>query len=111
MRRINDPIMDLMVEETDAAPLESAADKPQVLDADLGREGVIGRQQVAEAMGILQKYKSAKANLDNRVKANEEWFRLRHWDIQDKSKTPLKPATSAWLFNSIANKHADAMDN
>lgn len=111
MRRINDPIMDLMVEETDAAPLESAADKPQVLDADLGREGIIGRQQIAEAMGILQKYKSAKANLDNRVKANEEWFRLRHWDIQDKSKTPLKPATSAWLFNSIANKHADAMDN
>ncbi len=79
----------------------------------LTREGlVIGRAQVAEATAILQKYKSGKSALEDRIKENEEWWRLRNWEHigAKQSPTDLKPS-SAWLFNSVANKHADMMDN
>ena len=71
---------------------------------------VIGREQIAEANQILQNYKKGKTNLETRITENEQWYKLRHWEcMRDKSKG-IQP-TSGWLFNSIANKHADAMDN
>ena len=72
---------------------------------------VIGREQVQAAQQILNKYKEGKANLERRIVENEQWFKLRHWECMRKSETnPVEPS-SGWLFNSIANKHADAMDN
>ena len=72
---------------------------------------VIGKEQVHEASLILSEYKSGKANLEKRIIDNEQWFKLRHWECMRKSgKSQVEPA-SGWLFNSIANKHADAMDN
>lgn len=73
---------------------------------------VIGTEQVKEAEAILKKYKDGKAQLENRIVENEKWFRMRHWDVVGHSKNPGDPEPkSGWLFNSIANKHADAMDN
>ncbi len=70
----------------------------------------IGREQVQRATVILQKYKEGKANLDTRIVDNELWYKLRHWECMRDKKDDVQP-TSAWLFNCIANKHADAMDN
>lgn len=76
----------------------------------------IGKEQVHKAIETLKKYKAGKANLENRIIENEQWYKLRHWqemakkDHSAKDKDRPQP-TSAWLFNSIANKHADAMDN
>ena len=70
----------------------------------------IGKEQVREAIRILAKYKAGKANLDGRIVENQEWYKLRHWDqMRKKKKNEVEP-TSAWLFNCIENKHADAMD-
>ena len=71
---------------------------------------VIGREQVQKAYLTLQRYKEGKANLERRIVENEQWYKLRHWEcMRDKSEA-IKPV-SAYLFNAIANKHADAMDN
>jgi hypothetical protein len=72
----------------------------------------IGAEQLREAAQTLRKYKQGKANLEQRVIDNEEWYRLRHWEClrQGSKKQQVEPV-SAWLLNSIANKHADAMDN
>ncbi len=71
----------------------------------------IGREQVRNALMILQKYKQGKASLEARIIANEQWYRLRHWDcLQEGQNRQVRPV-SGWLFNSIANKHADAMDS
>ena len=70
----------------------------------------IGREQVQEANKTLMKYKEGKANLEKRIVDNEQWYKLRHWECMRDKKDDVKP-TSAWLFNCIANKHADAMDN
>ena len=72
----------------------------------------IEAEQVAEATAILQKYKAGKAALDKRIVDNELWFRMGHWKNYQNPMMEGKPQpASGWLFNSIANKHADAMDN
>ena len=70
-------------------------------------------ERVRELTGILQKYKDGKANLDARIIANEEWWKGRNWEQIRRSKekkTEIEPA-SAYMFNALACKHSDAMDN
>lgn len=78
-----------------------------------GRTGPIGRKEIDEAFKTCRDYKSAKALLEQRIIENEQWWKLRHWEavgkVKGKEGDP-EPA-SAWLFNSVINKHADAMDN
>ena len=72
---------------------------------------VIGREQIQAAQLTLQRYKEGKANLEQRIVENEQWYKMRHWECMRKSETNQVEPSSGWLFNSIANKHADAMDN
>ena len=75
-------------------------------------EQVIGPEEIAKAGEILQRYKAGKAALDKRIVDNELWFRMGHWKNCENKMMEGKPTpSSGWLFNSIANKHADAMDN
>lgn len=74
----------------------------------------VTNDDVIEAFDRLTEYARSKKFIDNKATANQEWWRQRHWNqIQKKNKSTEedeKPA-SAWLFNSIINKHADIMDN
>ena len=72
---------------------------------------VIGQEQIRRAQVILNRYKEGKANLERRVVDNEQWYKLRHWEcMRGHGKNQVEP-TSGWLFNAIASKHADVMDN
>ena len=72
----------------------------------------IGPAEAAEAERILHRYKAGKAALDRRLIDNELWFRMAHWKQYKNRMMEGKPQpSSGWLFNSIASKHADAMDN
>ena len=70
----------------------------------------IGRQEVIAARETLRRYKQGKANLEQRIIQNEQWYKMRHWECMRREKQAVEPV-SGWLFNAIANKHADAMDN
>ena len=74
----------------------------------------IGKNEIHEAYQTLLKYKEGKAHLERRIIENQQWYKLRQWEVMRKSRSKqdqqVEP-TSAWLLNSIANKHADAMDN
>lgn len=104
-------------EETLPAPEEQA----MLLGAaggepTLGREPTprIGKKEIARAAELLTKYKQGKQNLENRIVDDELWWELRHWEVIRGKKHPKERGpepTSAWLFNAITNKHADAMDN
>ena len=90
----------------------SAAVGSESLTDALSGESPIGEKEISEAMAILEKYKSTKASLDKRIIDNEEWYKLGHWKQYGNRVMEGKRAPSTgWLFNSIANKHADAMDN
>lgn len=74
-------------------------------------EPAIGREEIQKAQAVLNRYKEGKANLERRVVDNEQWYKLRHWEcMRGHGKNQVEP-TSGWLFNAIANKHADVMDN
>jgi len=72
-------------------------------------------KDVAKALQLIQKYKDGKKNLEQRIVDDELWWELRHWEaIKNTSSASGKEmpnVTSAWLFNALLNKHADAMDN
>lgn len=66
---------------------------------------------VRQAQQILQRYRSGKRNLEQRILEAEQWYRLRHWECMRPAQKRAVEPVSGWLFNAIANKHASAMDN
>lgn len=79
-------------------------------------QAVIGEKEIAQAAQILQEYKSGKANLENRIVEDELWYQQRHWEAIRRTHRANRPGeapepSSGWLFNTILQKHADAMDN
>ena len=81
------------------------------MGAMMPKQTAIGRDQIHKAHSTLQDYKKGKANLERKIVENEQWYKLRHWECMRGKKDDEVQPTSAWLFNSLANKHADAMDN
>ena len=77
------------------------------------RPQIINSKAVEKATKTLKDYKEGKKNFEDRIVEEEQWWKLQHWDVigkDDKNSNRPQPV-SAWLFNSIANKHADMMDN
>ena len=97
-----------------AKKIMASKPQPEGLTQELPEQttGKLTKKDIQEAMQTLKKYKDGKQNLEERIVEEEQWWKLRHWDLVrgDNSKERPEP-TSAWLFNSIANKHADIMDN
>lgn len=71
----------------------------------------IDKKAIEKAAETLKKYKDGKKNLEDRIVEEEQWWKLRHWDVIGKGETDRPQPASAWLFNSISAKHADTMDN
>lgn len=69
----------------------------------------IGEEQARKAMDTLQKYRQGKSALEARVIASEDWWRMRSWQRIQKGNPEDDKWTSAWLFNVIMGKHADAV--
>lgn len=70
--------------------------------------------KVSEVLQILHEYKDGKTTVDMKATENQEWWRLRHWNvIQGKTEAGKAKVEvgSAWAVNSILNKHADFMDS
>ena len=75
-----------------------------------GGGAVIGEDEVRAAAAVLEKYRAARMNLEKRIRENEQWYRMRHWE-QLRPAGEREKKQSAWLFNALLNKHADFMDS
>lgn len=71
----------------------------------------IGSDDVIAAFERMKEYQRSKASIDTKATSNQEWWRMRHWSQIQQKDTSEQKSTSAWLFNSLINKHADIMDN
>lgn len=71
---------------------------------------VIGEEEVANLNKILEEYMQGKKSIDDKATENYEWWKQRHWNYANTANKDEHRA-SAWLFNSIINKHADIMDS
>lgn len=107
---MDERIMTALVESTAGLPPVGAA-RNNPLPA-----GPVGEKEIGKATETLREYKAAKSNLENRVVEDELWWELRHWEALRRNKSTCgkiqyPEPSSAWLFNTILNKHADVMDN
>ncbi len=69
----------------------------------------IDSSAVQKASQILMKYRAGKRRLESKIVENEEFWKLRQWGSDENGKKQT-PAT-AWLWNVLVSKHADAMDS
>jgi hypothetical protein len=104
-----------MAQQSAQAP-QSDQQYAQSMDADQQtvqiKQQVIGTRQIKNAREILQKYKSGRQHLEDRIVKNELWWKKRHWQLlRNKDNTDDPKPASGWLFNTIISKHADFMDN
>ena len=79
------------------------------------RRQPVSKPEIADAWQTLLEYRRGKASLEARLLDNQKWYTLRHWEFlrqreSGQGRKQVEP-TSAWLHNSIANRHASAMDN
>lgn len=78
------------------------------------REATFTEDKIQEILQVLREYKDGKSTIDRKATENQEWWRLRHWNVLQ-GKTEAGKANievgSGWAVNSILNKHADIMDS
>lgn len=70
----------------------------------------IDDKAVIRASEILRKYKEGKARLEQKIIANEQFWKLRQWNYMNDGTEDFKPATS-WLWSCIQSRYSDAMDS
>lgn len=72
----------------------------------------VGTKQLREAAEELRRFRRARAERENRVREEERFFRMRvapkvHRNKEGEAFAPV----SAWLVNTIVQKHADMMEH
>lgn len=88
-------------------------DEKRLINGETNRDTgtVIGAEEIKKAYEILCTYKNGKSNLERHIIENERWYKMRQWEFMRREDDSSAQPASAWLFNIIINKHADAMDN
>jgi hypothetical protein len=93
--------------QNEMAMLERTAKKKQ-MQAQMKPK--IDDKAVIRASQILHKYKKGKQQLEKKIIANEEFWKLRQWNYMNDGNDDFKPAT-AWLWSCIQSRYSDAMDS
>ena len=93
--------------ENEMAMLQQTAQKKKM---QAKMKPKIGSEEVRRASEILRKYKKGKARLEEKIIANEEFWKLRQWNYMNDGTKDFKPAT-AWLWSCIQSRYSDAMDS
>lgn len=89
------------------AMLEQTAKKKQL---QAQAKPKISVDELRKATEILRKYKEGKQTLEQKIIANEEFWKLRQWNYMKDGNDDFKPAT-AWLWSCIQSRYSDAMDS
>ena len=113
-----DNIVQMPQEQAPASELEMRAQKEMAMLQQTAKKKQmqaqmkpkIGAEEVRKASEILRKYKQGKARLEQKIIANEEFWKLRQWNYMNDGADDFKPAT-AWLWSCIQSRYSDAMDS
>ena len=73
------------------------------------------KERIREAEKLLMEFKTGKTSVERRIIHAQQWWKLRNWSEIEESKGTQGATTrhnaTAWLWNSIVGKHADAIDS
>jgi len=83
-----------------------------IVPAAAPAEGKTPQQIISRGLALLSEYKAGKQALEQKLIDNEKWFKLQYWDlIRRKTASQDPEPVTAYLLNTLMNKHADALDN
>lgn len=74
------------------------------------------KERVDKLLGVLMRYQSGKALNDSRIIENDRWYKSQHWEVMrekdgsKKKNVSLPEPVTAFLWNTLANRHGDLMD-
>lgn len=75
---------------------------------------VITKEMLKKATDTLHRYHAGKASVEQRIISAQEWWKLRNWEQIESEKgikgSHTSKSNTAWLWNCVVGKHADAMD-
>ena len=94
------PIEQRLAEMADNAM--KAADEPKTLP--------VGEEKITKWNNILRSYKNRRSIIDEKIRSNEAFWRMRQWKTRGPNGAMETPST-AWLFTCIQGKLADVMDS
>ena len=111
MQGIRDRLAPEVPEETSSWTKPQGGGLPAPQRAQRG----VTEQRLIEAEKLLMEYKKGKVSVDRRIINAQQWWKLRNWEQIENERgirgaSEIKSAT-AWLWNCIVSKHAEAMDS
>ena len=111
MQGIRDRLAPEVPEETSSWTKPQGGGLPAPQRAKRG----VTEQRLIEAEKLLMEYKKGKVSVDRRIINAQQWWKLRNWEQIENERgirgaSEIKSAT-AWLWNCIVSKHAEAMDS
>ena len=68
----------------------------------------VGKKEIEAASEELERYRAARAELDARIEDNRDYWRMTR---RGRTASGDPETVTGWLFSSVVNKHADAMDS
>ncbi|MDP4118018.1 MAG: hypothetical protein Q8873_02370 [Bacillota bacterium] len=72
----------------------------------------ITEEKLKKMQKKLSDYMAAKQIIDARIIENEQWYKSEHWNmVASENQYDIREPVTAFLFNAIANKHAEVMDS
>lgn len=75
---------------------------------------VITKDMLRKATDTLHRYHGGKASVEQRIISAQQWWKLRNWEQIEAEKdikgSHTSKSNTAWLWNCVVGKHADAMD-
>lgn len=101
-------------EQHDFDDLVRRPDVDTAVNMDAYAQRNVTRNTIQEAEQRLNEYRAERASLTERIIENEQYFEFTATSGRPRLRKRCGRFTksqSAYLFNSIANKHADFMDN
>lgn len=103
--------------QTEGRAMAATGQAQATTSTDLARTitgSSITEEMLAKALETLKKYKDGKASVERRIVNSQNWWKLNNWrEIEKENYYGIDDSKSdtAWLWNCVVGKHADAMDS
>lgn len=69
----------------------------------------VNEDRITKWNATLRSYKNRRVIIDNKIRSNEEFWRMRQW--KSRNTGAMETPSTAWLFTCIQGKLADVMDS
>lgn len=92
------------------APAPAGGNVPSA-EPEAGVQLPVDEKRISEWNAILRSYKSARSTVEQKIKSNESFWRMRQWKEGLRSTDGRTVPSTAWLFSCIQSKLADVMES